>query len=305
MHVQKLLRQTDEIVYCFDGDNAGRRAAWRALENSLGQLVDGKQVRFLFLPQGEDPDTYVRQHGKDQFEKLLGEALPLSQFLLNELSSRVDRSTSEGRARLLQDAKPLMKEITAPMLSLMLRKQLAQITGLTQAELDAEFQIKTPAHAAASTRRAPPVQRSIALAVIELLVLEPAFARGVERALLAPGFGLPGVEQPELHALDALLQALAERDPASPLNVGEYFRNTEHAQLFTEVEAGTLRWQERGLTGAQFEDEFAGAWRQLLERIRRARIGSLLEKSRQVGWSAADQSQFLLLQQQLTVPSAK
>ena len=153
MHVQKLLRQTDEIVYCFDGDNAGRRAAWRALENSLGQLADGKQVRFLFLPQGEDPDSYVRQHGKENFEKLLNDAIPLSQFLLNELSSRVDRSTSEGRARLLQEAKPLVKEIAAPMLSLMLRKQLADLAGFTQQELDAEFQIKS------HVRTAPRPQR--------------------------------------------------------------------------------------------------------------------------------------------------
>ena len=142
MHVQKLLRQTDEIIFCFDGDNAGRRAAWRALENSLGQLADGKQVRFLFLPQGEDPDTYVRQHGKENFEKLLNEAIPLSQFMMNELSSRVDRSTFEGRTRLLQDAKPLIKEIAAPMLSLMLRKQLAEFAGFELDELDEKFGIK-------------------------------------------------------------------------------------------------------------------------------------------------------------------
>ena len=110
-HVQKLLRQTEEIVFCFDGDDAGRRAAWRALENSLEQLVDGKQLLFMFLPQGEDPDTYVRKLGKDVFEKLLGDALPLSQFMLRELSSRVALNTHEGRARLLQDAKPLVTQI--------------------------------------------------------------------------------------------------------------------------------------------------------------------------------------------------
>lgn len=108
MHVQKLLRQTDEIVYCFDGDAAGRRAAWRALENSLGQLVDGKQIRFLFLPQEDDPDSYVRAHGKEAFEKLLDNATPLSQFLLSELTSRVDRTTDEGRVQLLKDAQPLV-----------------------------------------------------------------------------------------------------------------------------------------------------------------------------------------------------
>ena len=72
--VQKLLRQSDDVIYCFDGDEAGRRAAWRALENSLAQLQDGKQVRFLFLPDEDDPDSFVRSHGKDEFESLLRQA---------------------------------------------------------------------------------------------------------------------------------------------------------------------------------------------------------------------------------------
>jgi DNA primase len=304
-HVQKLLRQTDEIVYCFDGDNAGRRAAWRALENSLGQLPDGKQLRFLFLPQGEDPDTYVRQHGKENFEQLLNQAIPLSQFLLNELSSRVDRSTSEGRSRLLLEAKPLVKQITAPMLSLMLRKQLAELTGITQQELDADYQIKSQAYSAAVARRPPPVQRSISLAAIELLVLDPRLAQRVNRADLAPGFGLPGLDQPELHALDRLLEVIGSIEDAQNLNVGEFFRDTQYGQLFEAVEAGTLRWQERGLAGDEVVAEFDGAWRQLLDRIRRARVKALLEKSRQESWNAEEQSQFILLQQQLAPTQTK
>ncbi|MBM3343836.1 MAG: DNA primase [Betaproteobacteria bacterium] len=169
-HVQKLLRQTDEIVYCFDGDNAGRRAAWRALENSLAQLADGKQIKFLFLPQGEDPDTYVRQYGKQAFEKQLREALPLSQFLLNELSSRGDRDTSEGRARLLQEAKPLLKQIAAPMLSLMLRKQLADVAGITQAELDHEFQIQSVAKPGWGAKAPPIVKRESVMSPPQRLV---------------------------------------------------------------------------------------------------------------------------------------
>ena len=303
MHVQKLLRQTDEIVYCFDGDNAGRRAAWRALENSLGQLADGKQVRFLFLPQGEDPDSYVRQHGKENFEKLLDEAIPLSQFMLNELASHVDRSTSEGRARLLQEAKPLVKQISAPMLSLMLRKELAHIAGFTQQELDAEFQIQAQPAAAPARRPPPPAQRSMTQTVMELALLDPAVARAADGAELATGLGVPGVNQAELQALRRLLALL--RDTDKPLNVGEYFRGSGDEPLLTAVEAGTLRWQESGLTGAEVEAEFQGAWRQLLDRIRRARMNMLLEKSQHQGWDAQEQSQFLLLQQQVTEESPR
>lgn len=138
-HVQKLLRQSDEIVFCFDGDAAGRRAAWRALENSLTQLVDGKQLRFLFLPDGEDPDTYVRANGKAAFESLLNSAIPLSKFLLDELSAQVNLDTREGQAKLVQQAKPLVLQIAAPLLSLLIRKELAQRAGISRDELDSEF----------------------------------------------------------------------------------------------------------------------------------------------------------------------
>jgi DNA primase len=218
---------------------------------------------------------------------------------LSELSSRVDRSTSEGRARLLLEAKPLVKQITAPMLSLMLRKELAELTGITQQELDADFQIRSQAPAAPAARRALPAQRSIVMTAIELLVLEPRFAQGVDRAALAPGFGLPGLDQIELHALDRLLDCLGSSADPQALNVGEYFRETQYAETFERVEAGTLRWQERGLSADELQAEFTGAWRQLLDRVRRARMQALLEKSRQSPWSADEQSQMLLLQQQL------
>ena len=302
MHVQKLLRQADEIVFCFDGDDAGRRAAWRALENSLGQLVDGKQVRFLFLPQGEDPDTYVRGQGKAAFEALLSRAVPLSQFLLDELASRVDRSTAEGRAKLLQEAKPLVKQVTAPLLSLLLRKQLADLTGLTQQELDSQYQIKLQP-AAAAPRRVPVAQRPIVRTVIELLTFEPSLARLAVRGELAHGFGLDGIEQSELKALDQLLEVLA--GGLNIVNLGEYFRGTRYESLLQSIEAGMLHWQDRGLDAGQLEAEFTGAWQQLLDRIRRARISELLEKSRHQGWSPEDQAQYRLLQQGVTAAASK
>src|SRR5262245_17133552 len=130
LHVQKLLRQADEIVFSFDGDNAGRKAAWRALENSLSQLTDGKQVKFLFLPESEDPDTYVRKHGQRGFEELLACAVPLSKFLLDELGSRGDLATAEGRARCVHEAKPLLKQMQAGALRPQLVRGLAGETRL-------------------------------------------------------------------------------------------------------------------------------------------------------------------------------
>ncbi|MEQ1776201.1 MAG: DNA primase [Burkholderiales bacterium] len=290
-HVQKLLRQTDEIVYCFDGDNAGRRAAWRALENSLGQLADGKEVRFLFLPQGEDPDSYVRQHGKDQFEKLLDEAVPLSKFMLNELSSHVDRHTHEGRAKLLQEAKPLVKQITAPMLSLMLRKQLAEITGITQQELDSEFQIKA-IPASAPARRATPARASKVRNALELLLVDPALKGLADRAQLAHAEFAESADQQELRALDKLLETLEAHPHMS--SVGEFFRGTEFEALFDAVETGGLRWQALGFNAEELQAEFEGAWRGLL---REQGLAAQAAKSKNSSWSPEDIEEIRLLKQ--------
>jgi DNA primase len=139
MHVQKLLRMADNLVFCFDGDKAGRRAAWRALEQSLPVVIDGKDIRFLFLPAEDDPDTFVRRLGKDAFMAELKAAKPLSAFLFDHLASEVDVSNEEGRARLLANAKPLIAQVstqTAPALALMLRRKLADVVGLGTIEVE-------------------------------------------------------------------------------------------------------------------------------------------------------------------------
>ena len=108
-HLTKLLRQAARIVFAFDGDAAGQRAAWRALENALPMLSDTKRLDFLFLPASHDPDSFIREHGLAEFEGLVERALPLSAFLVRELCRRVDLQTPEGRARLQADLKPLIK----------------------------------------------------------------------------------------------------------------------------------------------------------------------------------------------------
>ncbi len=301
-HVQKLLRQTGEVVFCFDGDDAGRRAAWRALENSLEQLVDGKQLSFLFLPQGEDPDTYVRKLGKDAFEKLLKDAKPLSQFLLDELKSHVDINTHEGRARLLQEARPLVKQVAAPLLSLMLRKQLAQIAGISQQELDAQFQVKSHITAAAP-RRSPPVQRSIVRSLIELVMSHPEFSRLVERAALEPGCGVAVINQAELKALMALLEAAARGETV--VNWPEYFRDSEHEELLRQIEPGLLKRQEDAWSADEAKAEFSDGWAQLQEMIRRGLLTALNEKSRKQELSSEDKDRYRRLSQSAQAAAQK
>jgi len=304
IHVQKLLRQSDEVVFCFDGDAAGRRAAWRALENSLAQLADGKQVRFLFLPDGEDPDSYVRKHGKAEFEALIAKADPLSRVLIDGLRANADINAPEGRAKLLQQAKPLVKQIAAPMLSLMIRKELAQLTGVLQQELDGQFEIRSQtAITPAPARRPAPATPSILRTVLELVVAEPRFAALIGREDLSLGAGVPGLDQADLQALEAVVDVVGSGDVR--VNLGEAFRDSPHETAVRNAEAGALRWQDRALAPAELEAEFAGAWRQALDRMRRARITALLEKSRREDWSPEEQAQYRLLQQAVSVSSGK
>src|SRR3954466_2774462 len=160
VHVAKLLRLADEIVFCFDGDAAGRKAAWRALEVSLALAPDHKPIRFLFLPEGEDPDTFVRKHGKEAFERKVREAETLSQFLLAQLRSECDLATAEGRARLTSVAKPHVQKVTAPALRLQLINEIAQLARVGEGEIDRLLELPQRARfsrpAPARTRYAGP-----------------------------------------------------------------------------------------------------------------------------------------------------
>jgi DNA primase len=237
LHVQKLLRQADEIVFCFDGDEAGRRAAWRALENSLAQLQDGKQVKFLFLPEGEDPDTYVRQHGKDAFEALLKGAVPLSKFLLDELTRRVDLATAEGRAKCVHEAKPLLKQMQANALRMQLVRELAEKCRLSPEEVAQLCELGSTA--AARPQAAPAhVLRSpvtpFANQLLQLLVLNPALAQSLsaeQRALL---------DFPEMAPVIELIDAVRESGAASAAMLFEATRESQYAGLYQEVAARSL-----------------------------------------------------------------
>ena len=299
-HVQKLLRQVGEVVFCFDGDDAGRRAAWRALENSLDQLVDGKQLSFLFLPQGEDPDTYVRKLGKDAFEKLLGDAKPLSQFLLDELKSRVDLATGEGRARLLNEAKPLVTRVTARFLGRIIRQNLAQIAGISVQDLEREYGVKeTRTTQAAPARSAAMPVRSPARKVIELLILRPELHELADRQELAAARTVGSVRPEEIALLDVLLQAFGQ---SVSTRVGEYFRDTEFENSVREIEASVLNRPEADFTDEALKEQFLGDWRNLQIAVHaelRAVRRKILEQKQ--GLSPEEQAEYkALLQPQRT-----
>jgi DNA primase len=278
--VQKLLKQADRVVFCFDGDTAGRRAAWRALENSLALLVDGRQVGFLFLPEGEDPDSFVRRHGKEAFETLLDGAQPLSEFMLHELAARVDMRSAEGKAKFLQDAKPLLIAVKAPMLSLVLRKQVADLGGVAQAELDSRYGIKSQVRRPGPQRKAaerPSVLRHLG----EMLLVSPGLARQVDIERFRAFCDVAAAEygKAEIEFVLALLEIGMENPNVQA--VVERFRGSPLEPLVGRFQAaGLLAWEGSGFDEEALKADFLGAWQSIEQRLSKARIDALLEKSR-------------------------
>lgn len=134
-HITKLMRQADEIVFCFDGDKAGLTAAWRAAMNALPALTDGLKLSFLFLPKEHDPDSYVREFGKEKFEAEIKAAMPLSQYILKHLSENNSLQSQEDRVRFLNEAEPIMQQINAPRSAMYLRKKVAELAQLSLEEM--------------------------------------------------------------------------------------------------------------------------------------------------------------------------
>ncbi|MDE1942665.1 MAG: DNA primase [Betaproteobacteria bacterium] len=231
VHVQKLLRMADQVVFAFDGDQAGRNAAQRALEVALPHLVDGKQVSFLFLPEGEDPDSFVRSQGAAAFEALLGRATPASEFMLEVLTRGVDMTRAEGRAQFLQAAKQRLGQITAPALALLLRKRVAALAQVEAQDLEL-LMGKAPVQPTLQrTRRAPAraAPSSLAERLLACLLHYPELAK-VE--------GIPGEEvaQPDELALRSVAEFI--RDQEAPLTLAgivEHFRGLPEGAFIQEA----------------------------------------------------------------------
>jgi DNA primase len=256
--VQKLLRQTDHVVFSFDGDAAGRRAARRALDACLPHASDNKTLKFLFLPPEHDPDSYVREFGPEAFEQQVRDAMPLSQFLLNEVMGESDLTTSEGRARVQFDAKPLLQAMPPSALRLQLVRSLAQHTQTTPAEIEALFELAQPV---ARTKIAPPRSKrtppmGLERQMIRLLVAHPVLASQLDESALAAAAHLAPDNAAMLAQLVAVCQSLGEQ--VNFASLAEQLRATgpDFDTLIAEIAADP----ESELEAARLE--LAGAVRQ-------------------------------------------
>ncbi len=285
-HIAKLKRQTDNIVFCFDGDAAGRKAAWRAAMNALPALTDGLVLSFLFLPPEHDPDTYVREFGRDKFEQEIKQGLPLSAYLMQELSSRHEMGTQEGRVRFLEDAKPILQQIQAPKLNLMLRKRVAELAGVTQPEVESllKLQAPQPARQAAvkAPRRAPTLMRKL----LQLLMLQPGLAAKLEVVVVAG----------ETHEAEAVRQIIGLVHSSPMLSGAALLQGLSgriNSGLLAELTAEQMDWEDEAFDIGQ---EFEGVLRKLQEGAAQDELGQLLKLATEKGMQALTPEQRAILQ---------
>ena len=176
-HIKKLTRYTDEIVFCFDGDNAGRTAAWRAMNNSLSAVSDNIQLKFLFLPNKHDPDSFVRENSNDAFKILAKEAVPLTEYIIKYLTQDNDLVSQESKVKFLNDVEPIIKQFSAKKLLLLFKKRIAQLVDLDIQEIDQMFKIKSTKEVIKNTG---PKANRIPISVIRryclFIILEPSIA---------------------------------------------------------------------------------------------------------------------------------
>ncbi|GJJ80396.1 DNA primase [Pasteurella canis] len=269
--IQLLFRSTEQAICCYDGDRAGREAAWRAFENALPYLEDGRQLKFIFLPDGEDPDSFIRQYGKTGFEDYIKKAQSLSEFLFSSLTPQVDFSTKEGKAKLAALAIPLIKKIPGEMLRLSLRNTLAQKLGiLDQAQLESMIPTysEVKIHHQAQTVKHTPMRL-----LIGLLLQNPELAQLVPN--LTP---LRVLNESGLELFEKLTALCQEKIGITTGQILEYWRDTEYSKAL-EILAFWDHLVEDEKIEETFKDTLRYFYFQLIER----EIDALIAKDRSTG----------------------
>ena len=267
-HIAKLMRQTDDIVFSFDGDNAGRTAAWRAVMNALPAIKDGLKLRFLFLPAEHDPDSFIRAFGKEAFEAEMDRAMPLSQYIIQHLSANNPLASQEDKVQFLNDAEPILKQIQAPRYAMLLRKKIAEMTGLGDGEMQRMLKLPDPVKARQKApRQRPRTPLSLHVRLALILLMQPQRA---SRELLAQVLG----DSDETHMLRVVMRACLAQPNARPVvlleMVGPHISEVLRNQLQRE-----LSLLDESL---DFTLEFEGACTQLQDMAGQQRDASLLSQ---------------------------
>jgi len=295
-HLKRVFRLVSEVVFAFDGDRAGRAAAWRALQQALPEAREGREMRFLFLPDGHDPDTLVGEEGREAFEERLASAIPLSEYLVRELTEQTDLSHADGRARFAAAARPLLAKVAPGVYRELLLGRIADVIGLAPQRLDELWN--------AGAKPAPEPEPEIRRARVAVSAGRGSLVRqAITRLLWYPAIASQ-VEAPEREALDRLHEPGVEllRDlidnlrayPAQlPAQVIERWADRPEGESLRKL----LQKEEVITDPAAASGELRAALAKLARLADTQRLEQLQEKSRAGPLDAAEKLEFQRLMQ--------
>jgi DNA primase len=282
-HFRRIFRLVPAVVFAFDGDRAGRAAAWRALQQALPEAREGREIRFLFLPEGQDPDTLVGAEGREAFEQRLQGAVPLSEYLVRELSEQSELAHADGRARFAESARPLFAKVPEGVYRELLLERLAEVVGLPAQRLQ-ELWSAGRALPAAGATPAPPLQRrpargtgagrgSLVRQAIVRLLHYPAIAAEVS---LAERSGLDASEEPGIELLRDLLDNLREQPAQISAQVIQRWSGRPGSEALQKL----LEREEVITDALAAAGELRGALAKLADQAAGRRLEALETKSR-------------------------
>jgi len=246
-HIQRLFKASSEIIFCFDGDRAGRQAAWRALENSLPHLSDGREIKFLFLPDGEDPDSMVQKVGCEAFLAQLNSATPLADYLFDNLKQELDLQSMAGRAQLAELCKPHIARLQEGFYKTLLKQRLADLIQLSESQVNQQLRHAASQESAAPKKRSRP-ENSLSMtpirSAIALLLQQPILA-----AEIAPNAAFLTQQNPGIELLQRLLNIIQKMPNTHTAALLEHFREQpaeQHLLRLSYWQPATLSATDEG-----------------------------------------------------------
>ncbi|MCG9583933.1 DNA primase [Vibrio tubiashii] len=281
-HIQLLFRQTNTVVCCYDGDRAGKEAAWRALENALQYLKTGNTLKFLFLPDGEDPDSYVRKYGKEAFEQQIEQATPLSSYLFDNLIEihNLNLGSNEGKSALRAHASALIDKIPDPYFQELLEKLLDERTGF-------DNRLRQTRKKTSETRPQPhkEIKRTPMREVIALLIQNPSYAEMVPDLSTVRELTVPG-----LSLFVEVLDYCHQHPNITTGQLLERWRNSSHEALLSRLAGWEIPLDEDNQ-----QDIFLDSLDKILAQCVEKQIENLQARERSVGLSTEERRELLAL----------
>jgi DNA primase len=270
-HAELLFRSAPDVYFCFDGDRAGRSAAWKALESVLPRMKDGRQAFFLFLPEGEDPDTIVRKEGADGFAARLQQAMPLSEFFYAELGKDVNLGNLDGKARLAERCKPMLAQIPDGAFGDLMRQHLTELTGVGARASTPQTHVPARRAHAATAMHAP--RQTLVRSAIVRLLHQPGLALTLE-----PPFRFTALRQPGVDLLADIIALVRERPDVSTGILLEHFADRDEALALQKLATQSLPGEE-----ARWPEEFLDTIGQLEAQTIQQRVDDLNARIREAG----------------------